>query len=109
MTSAAYLVLAALQDGALHGYAIRQRVIEFDTAAKPTPVATLYATIERLEKDGLVELVAEEVVEGRTRRTYQLAKVGKSALLKESARLANAAALVRQPNRVARSAKSARS
>ena len=98
----AYLVLAALQDGPLHGYAVLQRIQELVPDERSVPVATLYATIERLAHDELLEMVREEIVDGRARRTYRLTADGRAALLAESARLAHAASLVKRPVTVRR-------
>jgi PadR family transcriptional regulator, regulatory protein PadR len=96
LSSTSYLVLASLQDGPLHGYAIRQWTIDATPGERPTPVATLYATIDRLAADALVELESEEIVDGRARRAYRLTKSGRLSLLAESERLASAASLVKR-------------
>ena len=47
---------------------------------------TLYATLDRLAGEGLVEVVGEEVVDGRARRYYQLTASGTAILADESRR-----------------------
>lgn len=45
---------------------------------------TLYALLDRLETDGLVQVDREEVVDGRLRRYYDLTKEGTAVLADES-------------------------
>jgi DNA-binding PadR family transcriptional regulator len=62
---------------------------------------TLYAALDRLAAEGFVELVREEIVNGRVRRCYGLSSSGAGALRAEATRMAEAARLVtgraRQP------------
>jgi predicted ArsR family transcriptional regulator len=58
---------------------------------------TLYTALDRLTAEGLVELVSEETVNGRARRTYGLTTDGSAALRAEARRMAQAAALVITP------------
>jgi PadR family transcriptional regulator PadR len=55
---------------------------------------TLYTALDRLAAAGQVELVSEEIVGGRVRRSYGLAPPGAGALRAEAARMAEAARLV---------------
>jgi PadR family transcriptional regulator, regulatory protein PadR len=55
---------------------------------------TLYTTLDRLTAEGLVELVSEEIVNGRVRRSYGLTPPGAGALRAEAERMAAAARLV---------------
>ena len=56
--------------------------------------ATLYTALDRLTAEGYVELVREEIVNGRVRRSYGLTPPGAGALRAEAARMADAARLV---------------
>jgi DNA-binding PadR family transcriptional regulator len=87
-----YHVLAALLDGPLHGYAALSTVESI--AGRQLSTSTLYATLDRLAADGRVEVVREEIVNGRARRYYGLTRSGAAALRAEAARLAETAALV---------------
>ncbi len=58
---------------------------------------TLYTALDRLTAEGQVELVSEETVAGRVRRTYGLTGSGAAALRAEAQRMAEAAALVIAP------------
>jgi DNA-binding PadR family transcriptional regulator len=48
---------------------------------------TLYTALDRLQQQGLVRVYAEEVVEGRMRRTYALTDAGHDTLVAETERL----------------------
>ncbi|WP_327005067.1 PadR family transcriptional regulator [Dactylosporangium sp. NBC_01737] len=89
-----YFVLAALLDGELHGYVIIKRVEALSDGAVRLAAGSLYAVLDRLAEAGLVEVVSEEIVNGRARRYYALTEDGASALQDEAARLAAAAKVV---------------
>jgi PadR family transcriptional regulator, regulatory protein PadR len=89
-----YFVLAALLDGALHGYVIIKRVEALSGGAVRLAAGSLYAVLDRLADAGLVEVVNEEIVNGRARRYYALTADGGTALQDEAARLAAAAKVV---------------
>jgi DNA-binding PadR family transcriptional regulator len=55
---------------------------------------TLYTALDRLTAEGHVELVSEEIVNGRVRRSYGLTSPGAGALRAEAERMAAAARLV---------------
>jgi PadR family transcriptional regulator, regulatory protein PadR len=89
-----YFVLASLLDGPLHGYAIIQRAEHLSGAQVRLATGTLYTALDRLAAKGLVELVSEEIVNGRARRSYGLTPSGSGALRAEATRMAEAARLV---------------
>lgn len=82
-----FRILTALAGGRRHGYAILRDVEELTAAKVSLPVTTLYASLERLECDGLALRAGEEIVEGRARRYYELAEDGIEALTVETKRL----------------------
>jgi DNA-binding PadR family transcriptional regulator len=87
-------VLLALAEGALHGYAIMQRVEE-ESGIEMGP-GTVYGSLRRMERDGLVEEVASPADEGEARRRYYaLTRTGHAALRAEAVRLERVAALAR--------------
>jgi PadR family transcriptional regulator PadR len=94
MTEATYFVLASLLDGPLHGYAIIQRITELSNGRVRMATGTLYTALDRLAAQGYVELVREEIVNGRARRSYGLTSSGAGALRAEATRMAEAARLV---------------
>lgn len=85
-----FWVLAALSEAPKHGYAIL-RDVEMLSASQGSPVSlkipTLYGALERLNRMELIEVVGEEVVDGRARRYYRLTEQGVTALEDETRRL----------------------
>ena len=75
-----YLVLTALAAGRLHGYGIVREVQALSGGDVRLRAGTLYAMLDRLAGEGLVEAAGEEVVEGRLRRYYRLTRAGASML-----------------------------
>jgi PadR family transcriptional regulator, regulatory protein PadR len=94
MREPTYFVLASLLDGPLHGYAIIQRTAALSAGRVQLATGTLYTALDRLAAAGDVELVREEIVNGRARRTYGLTAAGAGALRGEASRMAEAARLV---------------
>jgi PadR family transcriptional regulator PadR len=94
MREPSYFVLASLLDGPLHGYAILQRAKELSGGRVRLATGTLYTALDRLTAEGYVELVREEIVHGRARRSYGLTSSGAGALRAEATRMAEAARLV---------------
>lgn len=87
MNENTFWILTALAGGRLHGYAILRDVESLTDGAASLRVTTLYASLERLERDGLVCRSGEEIVDGRARRYYELTDDGVRALTLETARL----------------------
>jgi len=87
MSEQAFLVLTALAEEPLHGYAIVQAVEELSEGRTVLRVGTLYGVLDRLVADGLAERDREEVHQGRLRRYYRLTDSGVRALQAEVARL----------------------
>jgi len=81
-----FLVLTALAKGRLHGYGVIQEVEHLSDGKTRLRAGTLYATLDRLAHDGLIEVAGEEVVEGRLRRYYELTARGTATLGAESRR-----------------------
>jgi DNA-binding PadR family transcriptional regulator len=81
MREATYLILTALADGERHGYGIVQQVDAISDGRVRLGTGTLYGALERLQNDGWVRATREEVVDGRTRRYYQLTGDGRRALI----------------------------
>jgi PadR family transcriptional regulator, regulatory protein PadR len=94
MREPTYFVLASLLDGPLHGYAIIQRTAELSYGRVRLATGTLYTALDRLTAEGYVELVREEIVNGRARRSYGLTRSGAGALRAEATWMAEAALLV---------------
>jgi DNA-binding PadR family transcriptional regulator len=76
------LLLAVLEAGPLHGYAISEALRTRSGGAFNLPTGTLYPALQRLEMAGLIEGSWSEVG-GRRRRTYRLTDRGSAALREE--------------------------
>ena len=87
MREPTYLILTSLADGAKHGYGVMQEVAEISGGRVQLRAGTLYAALDRLVGEGLIEVDSEEVVEGRLRRYYVLTDGGSAALGEEALRL----------------------
>ena len=88
MTEATFWILTVLAGGRQHGYAILRDVERLTASEVSLRVSTLYATLDRLERDGSVCRAGDETVDGRARRYYELTADGRQALLLETERLA---------------------
>ncbi|GAA4202921.1 PadR family transcriptional regulator [Actinocatenispora rupis] len=86
MQEPTFLVLTALAGPPLHGYAIMRAAAELP-GGMPLRAGTLYAALDRLTAEGLVEVAGEEQLGGgRVRRSYRLTGSGATALRAETAR-----------------------
>jgi PadR family transcriptional regulator PadR len=94
MREPTYFILAALQDEPLHGYAIITRAAEVSQGSVRLATGTLYAALDRLAGEDYVEVVREEIVNGRARRYYALTTGGRTALRAEAEAMAQAARVV---------------
>jgi PadR family transcriptional regulator, regulatory protein PadR len=97
MQEASFLILTALAGGSQHGYGIVTDVEQISEGRVQLKAGTLYAALDRLSADGLIEPDREEIVDNRLRRYYRLSSAGGERLAEEADRLrANAhAALTR--------------
>ncbi len=100
MTDSAFSVLTSLVGQPLHGYGIMQAVAALSEGRPRLPVATVYAVLDRLTGDGLVEVDREEVCDGRLRRYYRVTDEGARTLLVEAERLSASARLATERVRV---------
>src|SRR5579875_1143955 len=90
-----FLILTALASGSQHGYGIINDVEQISQRRVRLGAGTLYAALERLDGDGLIEVDREEIVDSRLRRYYRLTSDGAERLAEEAARLrANAEAAI---------------
>lgn len=81
-----FLVLTALADMARHGYAVIQEVERLSGGQTKLRTGTLYAALDRLARDGLIQVSGEEIVGSRLRRYYELTASGRTVLDAESRR-----------------------
>jgi PadR family transcriptional regulator len=73
------LILAVLEDGPLHGYAIIEALQARSGGALDLPTGTVYPALRRLERTALLS-GSWSNVGGRERRTYTLTRAGRHAL-----------------------------
>lgn len=81
-----FLVLTALAHQAQHGYAVIDDVLRISDGRVRLRAGTLYAVLDRLRADGLIEVDREEVVQSRLRRYYRLTGLGAQRLATEAER-----------------------
>lgn len=94
LTESQYFILAALQEGPLHGYGIIKAAERVTDGRLTLAVGTLYGALDRMERSGWVAADHEEIVDGRARRYYRLTDDGAGALRQEALRMQKAAAVV---------------
>ncbi len=87
MREPTFWILTALASVPRHGYGVIQEAARLSGGRITLQPGTLYAALDRLAAEGLVELDREEVIDGRTRRYYRLTSDGASALDAETVRL----------------------
>ncbi|AVH60813.1 MULTISPECIES: PadR family transcriptional regulator [Streptomyces] len=78
------LLLATLEAGPRHGYAVIEALREGSGGRFDLPTGTVYPALHRLEDAGLIGGVWL-VVDGRRRRTYSLTEAGQKSLHTERA------------------------
>ncbi len=83
MTETGFYILLCLQE-AMHGYSIVQKVKELTEGEILISPGTLYGSLSKMEKDGLIRFIREE----ETRRIYQITGLGGEVLQKEKERIA---------------------
>jgi DNA-binding PadR family transcriptional regulator len=74
------MLLGLLEPSPQHGYALRLRYDEWFGAGRPLKSAQVYATLQRLARDGCVDFSGIESGEGPDRRVYAITGVGVDAL-----------------------------
>jgi transcriptional regulator len=74
------IVLAALEAGPAHGYAIIEAIRSRSGTTFDLPEGTIYPALHRLEQAGLLESEWMTPPGGRRRRIYSLTKAGTAAL-----------------------------
>lgn len=85
-----YLVLLALGNDELHGYAIMQALTEITAGRETILPGTLYAALARMVDEGLVEVhesAEGDVSGGPKRRYYRRTALGREVAREESERM----------------------
>ena len=91
-----FLILTALAAGAQHGYGIMTDVARISEGRVRLRAGTLYAALNRLAVEGLVEVDREEIVDTRLRRYYRLTPPGVQRLGVEVDRLSRTTTVARR-------------
>jgi PadR family transcriptional regulator, regulatory protein PadR len=73
------MLLAALEDGPRHGYAIMETLRTGSGGRFDLPTGTIYPALHRLERAGLMQTSWEQA-NGRRRRMYELTPAGRRTL-----------------------------
>ncbi len=82
MTESGFYILYCLQEPQ-HGYGISQQVKKMSGGAVVISAGTMYGTLSKMEKDGLIRFCYEE----DKRKLYQITELGKEVLNIEIARI----------------------
>ncbi len=82
MTETGFYILFCLREE-MHGYSIGQRVREMTDGAVIISAGTMYGTLSKMEKDGLIRFVREE----EKRKLYCITELGTEVLNLEIERI----------------------
>ncbi len=93
MQEPTFLILTALAAGPQHGYRIMTDVARISENRVRLRAGTLYAALDRLRGEQLIDADRDEIVDGRLRRYYRLTPPGAAALAAETARMRSNAAV----------------
>src|SRR3954465_637667 len=91
------LILKIVALGAVHGYAVAQRLQQVSRDVVQVPQGSLYPALHRLENRGLLTAEWQETETGREAKFYRLTRKGRAQLEAETAgwmRLAEAVSLI---------------
>jgi PadR family transcriptional regulator PadR len=87
MQESGFLILTALAGGTQHGYGIVTDVAQISDGRVQLKAGTLYAALDRMTAEGLIEPDREEIVDNRLRRYYRITHDGAERLAEEADRL----------------------
>jgi DNA-binding PadR family transcriptional regulator len=87
MQEPTFFILAALASGEAHGYRLLGAVEELSEGRVRLRAGTLYGALDRLERDGYIELDRVESEGGPPRRSYRITARGQQLLEDEVGRL----------------------
>lgn len=82
MTETGFYILLCLQEP-MHGYAIVQKVDSLTDGVVRIGAGTLYGSLSKMEKDGLIRFVDEQ----DKRKIYQITELGSDVLALEKKRI----------------------
>lgn len=82
MTETGFYILLCLQDE-MHGYSIVQKVSEMTGGEILLSPGTMYGSLSKMEKDGLISFIREE----EKRKIYHITELGREVLELEIKRI----------------------
>ena len=82
MTETGFYILLCLRSP-MHGYSIVQRVEALTAGEIRLSPGTMYGSLSKMEKDGLIEFIREE----DKRKIYEITELGRQVLELETARI----------------------
>lgn len=94
LTPAVFHILLTMAKEKKHGYAIMKQIVKDADGVVNIGNGTLYGSIKRMLKDGLIEEVGEQTL-NKKRRYYQLTVFGKKTMHAEMARYIKLVLLLR--------------
>ena len=74
------ILLAVLADGPCHAYGLNKRIEEKSMNVFSLSEGTVYPTLHKLEKEGLIQSEASESKSGRQVRNYKITAKGEKTL-----------------------------
>ncbi len=95
---ALYLILVALADGDLHGYALKKEILRRTDGKVKLGAGTLYRSIRQLVDLGLIEESDQRpdpALDDERRSYYRLTQLGRQAACAETERLADLVRIAR--------------
>jgi len=101
LTPAVYHILLVLAEGERHGYDIMREVERVTAGQVQMGPGTLYGTIKRMLRDGLIRETDERPdpkMDDSRRRYYELTGFGRNVLVAESERMARLVEVARRRN-----------
>ncbi len=93
MQEPTFLILTALAAGPQHGYGIMTNVARISENRVRLRAGTLYAALDRLRSEQLIDAGRDEIVDGPLRRCFRLTPPGAAAFAEEIARMRSNAAV----------------
>jgi DNA-binding PadR family transcriptional regulator len=75
-----HALLGLLEQGPQHGYELKRRYDDEFADTRPLPFGQIYATLARLQRDGLIDIAAVESGAGPDRKLYVITSAGVSEL-----------------------------
>jgi DNA-binding PadR family transcriptional regulator len=87
LSESSFWIMTVLASGRQHGYGLMTEAERASDGRVRLKVATLYTALDRLGRDGLIEMDGEEAVDGRLRRYFRLTEEGATRLDLEASRL----------------------